>query len=342
MTRYRSRATVPGMATHTTFRENALRVIAVIGLIAILLLGAWGIIQLAFNLPTFLKNFGKAREATTITVPAQTTSDKPATLSWKHTGGQGEFGYALSYTCAEGLQFAAPVPTGAYNLVPCNTPFNYVNASSSMPVIPVLAPGTTRATTTITVAATRLEDGVVTSKASGNTTVSASTTVATTPTVTPTTTPKPTTKPTTSTKPSTTYVPSGRTTNLYGVGDLSVQITQAPAQAQVGSRVSMQFVVTNLGTNLIPAGWAFNAVLPYNPIYVYPSGGQQALYPGDKIVYTLGYDVVPANGYANDYYSFESNYYGGQAQATIELDPLNMVNEASEYNNTANAIYQVY
>lgn len=329
------------MATHTTFRENALRVIAVIGLIAILLLGAWGIIQLAFNLPGFLKNFGKAREALTVTVPAQTTSDKNATVSWKHTGGVGEFGYALSYSCAEGLQFAAPVPTGAYNLVACNTPFNYINASSSMSVIPVLAPGTARATTTITVAVMRLEDGVITMRATDNTTVSASTTAAT---VAPaqTTTPKPTTKPTTSTKPTTTYVPSGRTQNLYGVGDLAVQITQAPQSASVGSRVSMQFVVTNIGTNIIPAGWSFNAVLPYNPIYVYPSGGQQALYPGDKIVYTLGFDVVPTSGYAYDYYSFESNYYGGQAQATIELDPLNVVNEASEYNNTANAIYQVY
>lgn len=326
------------MATHTTFRENALRVIAVIGLIAILLLGAWGIIQLAFNLPTFFKNFGTAKETLVVTVPAQTTSDKNAVVSWKHSKQSGEFGYALSYSCAQGLQFAVPVPTGAYNLVPCNTPFNYVNASSSMSIIPVLAPGTQKATTTITVAATRLEDGVVTMRASGNTTVSASTTAAV---VAPaqTTTPKPTT----STKPSTTYVPSGRTTNLYGVGDLAVQITQAPQAASVGSRISMQFVVTNVGSNLIPAGWSFNAVLPYNPIYVYPSGGQQALYPGDKIVYTLGYDIVPVSGsYGYDYYSFENNAYGGQAQATIELDPLNAVNEASEYNNTANAVYQVY
>ncbi len=326
------------MATHTTFRENALRVIAVLGLIAILLLGAWGIIQLAFRLPAFFANLGKARETLTISVPSQTTSDKAAVVSWKHTGAVGEFGYALSYSCAAGLQVAAPVPTGAYNLVPCDTPFNYITASSSMSIIPVLAPGTTRATTTITVAAMRLEDGVITMRASAGTTVSASTTA------TVTTTPKPTTttKPTTSTKPSTTYVPSGRTTNLYGVGDLAVQITQAPQAASVGSRVSMQFVVTNMGTNMVPAGWTFNAVLPYNPIYVYPSGGQQALYPGDKIVYTLGYDVVPANGYGFDYYSFESNNWGGQAQVTIEVDPMNQVSEASEYNNTAVSSYQVY
>ncbi len=327
------RATVPAMATTTTFRENLLRVIAVIGLIAILLLGAWGIIKLAFYLPTFFSNWGLARETLTITVPSQTTSDKASTVSWKHAGGEGEYSYSLSYSCAAGLSYAIPVPTGAYQLVPCDTQFNYIKATSTMPLIPVLEKGIAKATTTITLAATRLLDGVVTKKATGITTVSASTTPAaagpayTAPSAKPAA-----AKPATSAKPTTTYVPSGRTTNLYGAPDLAVQIVSAPAQAAIGSRVSLQFVVTNVGTNVAGAGWMFNAVLPYTPIYVYPSGGQQALYPGDKIVYTLGYDVVPQN----------YGYYGGQAQATIEVDPLNYVNESSDYNNTAVATYQVY
>lgn len=322
----------PAMATHTTFRENLLRVIAVIGLIAILLLGAWGIIRLAFYLPTFFSNFGKARETLSVSVPGQSTSDKPFTLSWKHSGKTGEYSYAASYSCVEGLAFAAPVPTGAYQLVPCDTQFNYINATSTMPLIPVLEKDIAKATTTLTVAATRLSDGTVTKKATGMTTVSASTTPATpTPAAPakPAATPKPTT---TTTKPTTTYVPSGRTTNLYGAADLAVQILTAPASAPAGSRVTLQFVVTNIGTNVAPAGWMFNAILPYTPTYVYPSGGQQMLYPGDKIVYTLGYDVVPSG--SRDYY--------GQAQATIEVDPINYIAEVSEYNNTAVATYRVY
>lgn len=325
------------MATNTSFRENLLRVIAVIGLIAILLLGAWGIIKLAFYLPTFFSNFGKAKETLTVSVPALSTSDKPFTLSWKHANHTGEYSYSASYSCAQGLAFAAPVPTGAYQLVKCDTPFNFVGATSSMPLIPVLQSGTTKGTTTLTLAATRLSDGVVTKRATGMTTVNASTTATTAgPTYTgpaTTTTTKPaTTKPaTTSTKPTTTYVPSGRTQNLYGSPDLAVQIVSAPVQATAGARVSLQFVVTNIGTNAAPSGWSFNAVLPYNPVYVYPAGAQQTLYPGDKIVYTLGYDVVPSYG-----------YYGGQAQVTIEVDPLNFVAESSDYNNTATATYQVY
>ena len=279
-----------------------------------------------------------------VSIPGQTISDKAFDLAWKHTGrGAGEYSYSVSYTCAEGLAFAVPVPTGAFQLVACDTPFNYVGATSTMPLIPVLAKETARASTTIVVAATRLADGTIATRGSAKTVVSASTTSAATPAQT--TTPKPTTtKPTTTTtKPTTTYVPSGRTQNLYGVGDLAVQITSAPAHAQPGSRISLQFVVENIGTNTVAAGWMFNAVLPYQPIYVYPSAGQQMLYPGDKIVYTLGYDVVPSTQFGYDYsYDYYGYGGGGQAQATIEIDPLNYVQEASEYNNTAVATYQVY
>lgn len=312
-----------------------MRVIAVIGLIAILLLGAWGIIQLAFYLPTFFGTWGQAKETLSVSVPAQSSSDKAFPLSWKHAGQSGEYSYAVSYSCAEGLAFAAPVPTGAFQLVKCDTPFNYTSATSTMPLIPVLRQGAATATTTITVAATKLSDGTVTKRAAGMTTVSASTTpAAAAPTAAATKPAARAAKPASAYKPATTYVPSGRTQNLYGAPDLAVQIVSAPTQAQIGSRISLQFVVTNIGTNVAPAGWTFNAVLPYQPIYVYPSGGQQKLYPGDKIVYTLGYDVVPSYG--------SGDYYGGQAQATIEVDPLNYLPEASKYNNTAVAAYQVY
>lgn len=323
------------LMANNTFRENALRVVAVLGLIAILLLGAWGIIQLAFYLPTLFSGLGRTKETVTVTVPAQTISDKAFTLTWKHTGGAGDHSYAVSYSCAQGLSFAVPVPTGALQLVPCDTPFNYINASSSMPIVPVLASGTKQATTTITVAANKLSDGSVTVRGNGRTTVAASTTPSTSAGEAPATTkPVTTTKP----KPSTTYVPSGRTQNLYGLPDLEVTMVQAPQVANVGSRITLQFVITNVGSNVAPSGWMFNAILPYQPIYVHPSGGQQALYPGDKIVYTLSYDVVPQGGYGYDYYGG----FGGQAQATIEIDPSLYLQESNKLNNTAIATYQVY
>lgn len=315
------------MAPNNTFRENALRLVAVLGLIAILLLGAWGIIQLALYLPSFFSNLGGSRETIAVTAPAQATSDTAFTLTWKHAGGKGEHSYAVSYSCAAGLSFAAPVPTGAFQLVPCDAPFNYVGASSSMRMIPVLAAGTKSASTSITVAATNLESSAVTARGVGRVAVVASTTPGRTSAATSTGSGVSTAKP----KPSTSYVPSGRTQNLYGLPDLAVEITQAPTQAQAGSRITLQFVVTNVGTNVAPKGWMFNAVLPYNPVYVYPSALQQALYPGDRIVYTLGYDAMPA-----------SYGYYAQAQAVIEVDPGTYLQESNKLNNTAIATYQVY
>src|SRR3989344_6261855 len=65
------------------FKENLVRVVAVLGLIAVLLLGAWGIIQLAFFTPTLFSGAGNAPPAVTSTstvstpaptvTPAQTT-----------------------------------------------------------------------------------------------------------------------------------------------------------------------------------------------------------------------------------------------------------------------------
>ena len=331
------------MATNTTsgsFRDNLVRVIAVIGLIAVLLLGAWGIIQLAFYLPTFFTNFSAAKESLSVSVPPQVASNRPFPLTWKHTGKDGEYGYSITYTCSEGLAFAAPVPTGTYQLVQCNTPFNYINATSTTPLIPVLAQGTTQASTTFTVSAIKLADGTVAVKGTANTRITVGAPATTTVPVTATstkpadTTPKPTTvtpKPAAHTSGAThsTYVPSGRTTNLYGTPDLAVQIITAPQTAAAGSRIMLQFVVTNIGTNVAHAGWELNAILPYNPTFTYSAGQQQKLYPGDKIVYTLGYDAESTGGYY------------GQTQATIQVDPYNYLQEANKANNTATATYQV-
>src|SRR3989338_2680177 len=268
------------MTTKHTFREHILRVVAVIGLIAVLLLGAWGIIQLAFFIPTFLSNIGGS-------LTAKTDAPKTATTT-------------------------AVVQTPAVIAVK-ETPKPVVKTPAAKP------------------AATK-------------------------------------------------YVASGRTTNLYGYPDLAVRIINAPTSVRSGQQVSLQFVIENAGTNAVPANWYFTASLPYNPAYTYQSPVQQALYPGDKIVYTLGYTAQnaqdpnfnpcsgwtypctnptpvyggpgtcnaygPCNipGYApNVYgYAYPQQNYGGMQSASINADPYNLVWELNESNNTAGISYQVY
>src|SRR4051812_29240365 len=106
------------MATKHTFKENVLRVVAVLGLLAILLLGAWGIIQLAFFISSLFNNAGASdntpaqtvHETMTISAPATATPGTPITVNWGHQGGSGAYSYALSYSCVDGLSFKTLVP----------------------------------------------------------------------------------------------------------------------------------------------------------------------------------------------------------------------------------------
>jgi hypothetical protein len=198
-----------------SFKDTLLRGIALLGLIVVLVLGAWGIILLAFNLPSFLGN----------------VSDSVSGLFTRGEESEEE--------------------------------------EVEEPEAPVI--------------------------------------------VTPT---KPTTpaKPTTPTTP---WVPSQPTyvytpaavvaPQLYGLPDLRASIMSVVPS---GNRYIMQFMVTNVGTNVAYSGWNFNAVLPINSQYTYVAPQQRALNPGDKIVYTLTFDRstynYPYN--TNDYDRYDDYY----------------------------------
>src|SRR6266404_5380348 len=166
------------METHvkverTPARDIFLRTVAVLGLIAILLLGAWGIIQLAFAIPTLFGNIGgganslfpattstttpSTKEAIVVTVPSTLASGQTLQISWmhQHADANAQYSYAISYACQSGLSLKAPLPNGSYQSVPCNTLFNYVNASQRMSLVPTLT-GTASAPLAVKVSATKL------------------------------------------------------------------------------------------------------------------------------------------------------------------------------------------
>ena len=266
------------MSTKHTFKENVLRVVAVVGLIAVLLLGAWGIIQLAFYIPTLFSG-GSAS-------PAKET------------------------------------------------------VSSTKPSTAVVA--------TSTAANTAVVPAKKTTPAPAKTTISSNTGAR--------------------------YVASGRTTQLYGYADLAVYMLSNPGSVRAGSRIAMQFVVENVGTNVAPGGWTFSASLPYNPVYTYQSAPQQALYPGDKIVYTLNYDAQYGSAYDGGCSGWsypctpQPTIYGGpgtcnaygpcnatpyyapgapglrtyQQTASVQADNYNQLWETNESNNYGAITYTVY
>ncbi len=365
-----------------TFKENALRIIAVIGLVAILLLGAWGIIQLAFIIPGFFSGSSNtatntaAQETLSLSLPAQVPSGGTFTLGWTHKGGTGSYSYAVSYACQDGVSLKAPVPAGSYQTVACNTPFNYTNATSQTPLIATVT-GTKAMTLNLSVSASKLSSGTVTASAAARLTVNPATTATATAPAKTTTTSAPTKKASSGSN----YVAAPRTASLYGYPDLTVYITSnLSGGVRAGTRVQLQFAVQNTGTNVAQSGWSFTATLPYNPVYTFNSGAQQALYPGDKIVYTLGYDAqysgqsqytqssgcdgwsYPCNqgqpvyggpgtcnsygpcnvpGYVPNVYGYY-NYGYNQQTASVQVDPYNMIWELNEANNQANVTYTVY
>jgi len=310
------------MATKT-FKEQALRVIAVIGLIAVLVLGAWGIIQLAFAIPAFFQGGGRTpesnKESLTVAVPLSVVSEQAFPISWSHKNFSGEYSYKISYSCTEGLTMKGFLPTGETKEVACQTPFNFVNAASSTGLVAVVT-GEKSVPVSIKVEATKLSTGAVTVSATANTTVA----------------PKVAEKPTSgsaakkkpSSSSSSSYVPAARPAQLYGYPDLAVKVISYPSVVYAGQQVVLKFEVENKGTNVSPMNWTFNVNLPYVPVYQYQSPAQQALYPGDKIVYTLTYDTVYSQS--------------GQQTTSIAVDPMNWVAESNEGNNYASAVYTVY
>jgi hypothetical protein len=199
-------------------------------------------------------------------------------------------------------------------------------------------------------------------------------------------------------QPNAVYTAAPRVNTLYGLPDLAVTITSVNSLSSIQGRTVVQFVISNVGTNVAYSGWAFTASLPLinqNP-YLYQSIAQQALYPGDKIAYTLTYDDqyfrtnygqpctlqypnyncgynynqynqyqynTPATCYTyngsqnipgpcvtydengnpvyNQYnyntqpYNYNQNYYPYNRPVTVMVDPQNRVPEVSDYNNTA-------
>lgn len=146
-----------------------------------------------------------------------------------------------------------------------------------------------------------------------------------TPTTPATTNPRPGT-------PVTTVVPVQvpASTNYSGLPDLVIEniITgylsssntssfRASSRVPDGERGAFKFTVVNRGTN-ISDRFEFEVKLPTTRTYTYTSKSQQALRPGERIEYVMGFDQTKE---------------GENRTITIEVDPDNDIRESNENNN---------
>lgn len=339
------------------FRTASLKALAVVGFIAILIFGIWGVIQVGRMLPNVFSAISSAAvslssifvpaERLEITLPsANIPSGEPFTLTWTHEGKRADGTYSLSFECRDGLSVEAPAQSGVYQKVFCNTPFNLTNETASMKLI-AISSQSRYLDVPIKLTFTRLSDAKVTAQTETAITVinekvvTGAIATTTTPVTTTTTNPRTTTatpRPGTSSRNTYVLTQAGRVSDPNGRPDLAVTILDTGTidssniYTKVGSinrngRGAVRFIVENLGTKTVD-NWTFNAVLPTLPMYIFSSPMQPTLGPGDKIEYTLAFDQVDGAATANT--------------LTINADPANTLwNEVSENNNIAKVILNI-
>ncbi len=336
----------------------AIRALAIVGVIAIVLLGLWGTIQAVRLMPNVFSALASAAvSVSSIFVPAEhieitvadhtVASGKPFTLSFMKTGGSSRGSYSFLYDCRDGVSFKASDASGSYKDTFCNTPFNFNGATTDVRLVPLSVKnryidvplrvrftpeGKTVPSSESFVTLTIANDSLTGSPATTGTAGGAGSTGKTGGSVlrhpgVPT---------------SGTYVITGGTnttaSNPYGRVDLSARITEIGVIDPItnvftntgvvhrGQRAAVRFVVENLGDKTSPY-WNFNAVLPTLPYYIFSSDMQQPLNPGDRIEFTLGFDSADPS--VND------------SQFVVNVDPSSAIPESTKVNNIARVTLQI-
>lgn len=328
-------------------KNAGIKALAIVGLVALLIFGLWGLIRVVSLIPgigstlaavgTSLSSIFVPAERLEITLPsANVKSGEPLAITWNHVGKRGTGSYTLSYECRGGFSMESITPTGTYQKAPCDTPFNYADSQTEIRVI-LVSTGARFLDVPITLSYTRA--GEENPSATTDTAITViNEAISATPSPAPSPTPSPTPRPTPSLTPGTRtdqtyrFVGSGAISDPRGTPDLAVSITAIgtldrstnvftpTATVRAGERAAVQFFVTNLGTKTAEF-WNFNAALPTSPFHIFSSDSQRPLAPGDRIEYTIGFDEVDARA-TNGVF-------------TVNVDPANGIRELSEVNNIA-------
>lgn len=315
-----------------------MRGLAVVGFIALLVIGLWGTVQVVKRAPQIFSAL--AAVTTTITsvfVPGETLtintpeslvpSDNVFKLSFEHKNKRTST-YILSYTCADGVSLEMPGQGGVYEEVACGTASPFSSEDGGIVFIP-LSEKNRFVDVTLTIQSVNEDSSlgsqdqsvitIVNERLSGNSSTETSDI---------------------SKKEALTagekvdriypVTDSRSVSNPQGQVDLAVRIIETGIIDQTdtflprdvihqGEKAAVRFLVTNLGTKASD-NWYFNAVLPSYPLHIFHSEAQRALMPGDRIEFTLGFDQL--------------NNSLTKGVITVNVDPAQMIaNEASRENN---------
>src|SRR3989344_964380 len=127
-----------------------------------------------------------------------------------------------------------------------------------------------------------------------------------------------------------------RVSDPYGQADITAEITEvgvinasnefvASSTPSAGSKIAFKFIISNIGTKTAE-NWRFNVVLPTDPIYIYSGNTQQALRPGERIEYAMGFDRAKA---------------GTDMAIIVNVNPSGSTNEKTRDNNIAKKLITI-
>ncbi len=294
--------------------HGATKALAIFGVIAALALVSIGIIKIA---PSIIRGIASAAVSiSSVFLPAEKIafdsnkytigSGEEFTLTWeREADAKGDGSYTLSYPCETGVHFEL-IQNGKAQVIFCNTSFNFLNENNSVKLVGY---NTKSNSLEIPITLHFRKNG-----ASSDTTtsvVSMTITKGATPSQ-PVNTDGQTgtqtgTQPRTGTRTERLYPirigSQGGVSNPNGYVDLTGRILEvgtvstttnvftAKDKVRPDQRAAVRFEVINNGTKT-SSEWAFAAVLPTFPSYIFQSEYQQPLAPGDRIQFTIGFDSI--------------------------------------------------
>lgn len=337
----------PKIAKIKQIHESSMKSLSIVGLIAILAVISFGLVKAT---PAIIRGIAAAAVSlSSVFIPAEKllvssdaytiASGDTFTLKWAlETSGATSIGgsYTVSYPCIDGVHLEA-VGRGSNDIIFCNTVFHFLNNDNSLALVGY----STKAATVnlpITVYFTRNEESSPSARANVTITITGETSADAV---------KPPVQPIVETP--ITNVPSGasnlggsQVVQIPGTGvaqsngsnpngniDLTATILEtgyintttlafvAAKEVKPDQRAAIRFEIVNLGSKRA-SDWTFAAVLPTFPGYIFQSNTQQALNPGDRVQFTLGFDSILKKA---------------ENEFIINVDPLGSVQETDKTNN---------
>lgn len=284
-----------------------LRVLAIIGFIAVLALASWALVRAIGYFPdakngltgTVSSLWSTSPESLAFSVPVRTLPvDEPARIEWAHEGAKSDTEYSFAYTCTGDVSLQI-MSDSEWTSIPCDTPV--LTRDNGIRILPTNE-NSRFSDVQLTVRTGELADSIVLSIVNTDIPLTADADAdSETPSQTT------TTSPTTNT-PSARPVTTTKTVPQYsGLADLAVEIKQTGVLIEVEDEntffpvspipadkvAGVVFTVTNKG-GLTSNVWRFEAELPIegDKTYEYTSPLQNPLSSGMQVEFTLGFDEI--------------------------------------------------